>query len=133
MTFLALYLACWSTTVNSMSRLGLATAYSAKRRTTWMVPNTISTGENAMARKASTMTTGLISRPVVTPKRLMMRPVPKSWISTAIELVARSMVAYAWVRAALEANSWLMRSPSWKYMTVEIQVISSRNSAIISR
>ena len=34
MTFLALYFACWSTTVNSMSRLGLATAYSAKRRTT---------------------------------------------------------------------------------------------------
>ncbi len=76
-----------------MSRLGLATAYSAKRRTTWMVPSTISTGDNATARKASTMMTGLINRPVVTPKRLMKRPVPNSWINTAMEFVARSIVA----------------------------------------
>ncbi len=39
------------------------------------------------------MITGLISSPVVTPNRLMKRPVPNSWMSTAIEFVARSMVA----------------------------------------
>ena len=76
-----------------MSRLGLATAYSAARRTTWTPPSTSSTGEKATARKATTMITGLSSKPVVTPKRLMKRPVPNSWISTAALFTARSIEA----------------------------------------
>ena len=71
----------------------MATAYSATRRTTWMPPNTISTGENTTAKKAMTMMTGLIIRPAVTPKRLRNRPVPNSWISTAPLFTARSMAA----------------------------------------
>src|ERR1700691_3620524 len=63
MTFLALYLLSWSTTVKSISRVGLATAYSATRRSSWMLPRTIRTGENATARNATTMMTGLISKP----------------------------------------------------------------------
>ena len=48
MTFLALYLLSWSTTVKSISRLGRANAYSEMRRTSWTESRTISAGDNAI-------------------------------------------------------------------------------------